>query len=130
MITIQFVPYAELEGLSHAKRIRKILGLVKEDKIVLMEGRLKSPDDADLIKEAMQEIDERFKGIEIESIDPTLSKDVPFFTRIRTSLAEMLIGDRTGMTIIGPATIIKEIKKDPNKIQLLATDAKRKKRRS
>lgn len=129
MITIQFVSYAEMVGLSQAKRLRKIISLVKEEKIVLMEGRLKSPDDAELIKEAMQEIDEKFKGIEIAEVNPEHSEDAPFFAKLRVNFVNILIGDRAGMTIIGPATVIKEIKKDPNKIQLFAIDANNKKKR-
>ncbi len=118
-----------MEGLSQAKRLRKILSLVKEEKIVLMEGRLKSPDDADLIKEAMQEIDEKFKGIEIAEVNPEHGENTPFFAKVKGNFVNMLIGDRAGMTIIGPATVIKEIKKDPNKIQLFASDANGKKKR-
>jgi len=31
----------------------------------------------------------------------------------------MLVGERDALTIIGPATIVKEIKRDPSKMQLL-----------
>jgi len=41
MVTFQFVPYQEIEGLSSAKRINKLLKIVKENKIVLLQGRLK-----------------------------------------------------------------------------------------
>ena len=40
----------------------------------------------------------------------------------------MLLGDRQGLTVIGPATIVKEIKKDPNKIELLTKEGKGKKK--
>ena len=30
----------------------------------------------------------------------------------------MMLGDRQGLTIIGPATIVSEIKKNPDKIEL------------
>ena len=43
--------------------------------------------------------------------------------QIRNSVAGMILGDRQGMTIIGPATIVKEIKKDPNNIELLTTES-------
>jgi hypothetical protein len=39
-----------------------------------------------------------------------------------------LLGDRSGLTIIGPASVVKAIKKDPNKIELY-TSEKRKKRK-
>jgi hypothetical protein len=40
------------------------------------------------------------------------------------------LGERQGLTIIGPASIVKEIKKDPNKIQLLTKPPAQKKRKS
>ena len=40
---------------------------------------------------------------------------------------KMVLGDRTGMTCVGPATIVSEIKKNPNKIELYTTDDKKKK---
>jgi len=30
----------------------------------------------------------------------------------------LLLGNRSGLTIIGPANVVKEIKQDPDKIQL------------
>ena len=46
----------------------------------------------------------------------------------RNAIFNMLLGDRQGMTIIGPASVVKEIKKDPNKIELLTQEVKPKKR--
>ena len=41
----------------------------------------------------------------------------------------MLLGNRQGLTIIGPASIVKEIKQDPDKIQLLTKDVRRRKKK-
>jgi hypothetical protein len=41
-------------------------------------------------------------------------------------MLNLLLGNRQGMTIIGPATVVKEIKKDPNNIELLTIDGKNK----
>ena len=40
MLTFQIIPYGEISGLSSVGRIRKILTLAKQDKIVLLLGRL------------------------------------------------------------------------------------------
>ncbi len=117
MLTLQFIPYTEIESLSSAKRIRKLLKIVKENKILLLEGRLKKQEEAELIKRTMEEIDDSFKGIEIGVVFPD-EKDTAFFAKIKKNIVNMLLGDRRGFTIIGPATIVKEIKQDPNKIQL------------
>jgi hypothetical protein len=128
MLTLQFVPHSEIAGLNSEKKIQKLLKTVREDKIILLEGKLQSNEKSDLIRKTMEEIDERFKGIEIEELE-TESKDKAFFEKIRTIFINFILGSRRGLTIIGPATIIKEIKKDPDKIQLFTEEIKKKKKK-
>lgn len=117
MLTLQFVPYAEIEYLDSHERVNKLLGIVMDEKIVLMQGRLKPEEESLLIQETMAQIHEQFRGIEICTIFPQES-DLQFFNKIRKEMVKMLVGNRDGMTIIGPASVVKEIKRDPNKIQL------------
>ncbi|MBN1275818.1 DUF2073 domain-containing protein [Candidatus Woesearchaeota archaeon] len=126
-LTLQFVPYGEIQGLNSVKRIQKLLSLVKKDKIILLEGRLRSHEEAELIRKTMEEIDDKFKGIELSVVNP--EADVAFFRRLKAALVHLLLGNRPGFTIIGPATIIKEIRHDPGKIQLLMQQSGRKKKR-
>jgi hypothetical protein len=121
MLTLQFVPYSEIEELGSARRVKKLIDLVKENKIVLLEGRLKKEEETELIAITMEEIDDKFKGIELEIIYPT-KKYTSLFKSVKSNLLSILLGDRQGFTIIGPASIIKEIKKDPDKIQLYTND--------
>jgi hypothetical protein len=117
MLTLEFVPYSSLEGLSSIGKIKKLLNIAKQNKIVFLEGRLGKEEEGELIKTTMEEIDDEFKGIELAVIDPNNS-NVKGFSKFKVVLAQKLLGNRQGMTIIGPANIVKEIKKDPNKIQL------------
>jgi len=126
MVTLTFMPYSEIESLSSVGRIRKLLNVAKENKIVLLQGRLKKDEETELIKATMEEINRDFKGIELAVIDPTTA-EVAGFNKLKNAIFGMLLGDRQGMTIIGPASIVKEIKKDPNKIELLTKEAKPKK---
>jgi len=126
MLTLQFIPYTEIENLGSARRVKKILDVVKQDKIVLLEGRLKKEEETDLIEITMEEINNKFKGIELAVIDPQ-TKNVPFMGKIKRSFINMLLGDRQGLTIIGPASIVKDIKKDPHKIELLTKESIKKK---
>mgnify|MGYP003565949665 CR=1 FL=1 len=123
MVTLQFIPYNEIEALSSAKRIQKLLGVVKGDKIVLLQGRLRKEEEKDLIEITMEEIDDKFKGIELSVVYPNKNYKT-FLERFRKGVYNYLLGDRAGMTIIGPATVVKEIKKDPNKIELFTKDEK------
>jgi len=129
MITLQFVPYYEIAQLPSAKRVKKLLNIVREDKILLLEGRLTKQEETELIQKTMELIDDDFKGIELGVIYPD-KKDADFFFKMKKNLVNFLMGDRHGLTIIGPASVVKEIKQDPDKIQLFTTasvDAKKKK---
>ena len=124
MLTLQFIPYREIQDLSSIGRIRKLLNLAKENKIVLLEGRLSKEEETELIKTTMEEINASFKGIELAVVNPS-EREEDVFAKLRTGLVGMLIGNRQGFTIIGPARVIKSIKRDPNKLQILMKDAKR-----
>ncbi|MBU1200983.1 MAG: DUF2073 domain-containing protein [Nanoarchaeota archaeon] len=125
MLTIQFVPYTEIQGLNSVKRINKLLKIVKEEKIILLEGRLKSHEEAELISRTMEEIDNKFKGIEISVVNPENSETKDVLQAIRQIFLNLVLGSRQGFTIIGPASIVKEIKQDPGRIQLLTQESKR-----
>ena len=93
MVTFQFIPYNEIEHLTSAKRVNKLLHIVKENKIVIMECRLKKEEEADLIEITMEEISPKFKGIELSVVYPDKSKQ-DSMQRIRGTFANLLLGDR------------------------------------
>lgn len=122
MLTLQYIPHSEIEHLDSQKRISKLLQLVKTDKILLVEGRLKSEEEAELIRKTMESINDKFTGIELSVIYPE-DKEVALFKKLHNMFLNMILGSRRGMTIIGPANVVKEIKQDPGKIQLFTNDA-------
>ncbi len=123
-LTLQFVPYDDIESLDTNSRIEKLLTIVKNKSVVLMEGRLKPEEETKLIKKTMQEITRTFKGIELCTIFPE-EKNLDLFKKLKKNFASMILGDREGITIIGPASVVKEIRRDPNKIQLFTFDIKK-----
>jgi len=127
-LVLQFVPYSEIEELGPARRVNKLLDIAKQDKIVLLEGRLKKEEEKDLIEITMEEVNNTFKGIELAVINQQ-KKEQSFLKGIKSGMVNMLLGDRQGFTIIGPATIVKQIKKDPDKIELFTQDIKKKKKK-
>lgn len=118
-LTIQFVPYSEIENLSSIDRIKKLLKIVLGNKIVLLQGRLKPQEEVRLIEDTMVLIDnvKGFKGVELAVLSQK-AEGVHFFNKMKRGIAKMLIGEQDAVTVIGPATIIREIKKDPSKIEL------------
>ena len=123
MVTFQFIPFHDIERLSSAKRVNKLLNIVKDNKIVLMEGRLKKQEEADLIEITMEEISPKFKGIELSVVYPDKNKQTSM-QKMKGTFANILLGDRQGMTIIGPASIVKKIEKNPDKIELFTKETK------
>ena len=124
MVTLEFVPYNEISNLDSDKKIIKLLDIVKGESIVVMQGRLDSNEETKLIEMTMGEINNSgFKGVEICTIYPKAGSGV--FEFLRSGMAKVLLGKREGVTVIGPASIVKEIKRDPNKIQLFTKNKKR-----
>ncbi len=119
-LSLQVIPFAEVENMSISERVKKILNLVLGNKIVILQGRLRSEEEARLIEDTMALVDhvKSFKGIELAVIEPDMH-DKGVLTKFRHGIAKKLVGDSTALTVIGPASIIKEIKKDPKKIELL-----------
>ena len=128
MLTLQFVPYQEIEDLTSRRRINKLLNIAKQDNIVLLEGRLTKDEEGALIQKTMEEINSKFKGIELGVIYPE-QKSNDLLKKLKSNFISMLLGNRQGLTIIGPASIVKEIKQDPDKIQLLTKDVRRRKKK-
>ena len=128
MLTFQYLPFTEIAQLDSEKRITKLLNIVKKNKIVLMQGRLEAVEEAKLIERTTREVSKEFKGIELCTIYPNQKKKKnkkEMASQIKQFIARKLVGDRDGLTIIGPASVVKEIKKNPDKIELLTHAKKR-----
>ena len=119
--SIQFLPFVEISNLNSTGRIRKILNIVLGNHILILQGRLKAEEETRLIGDTMAMIGhvKGFKGIELAVISGNGNNQGGFFGKIRQNLANSLAkGDLGAVTIIGPATIVKDIKKNPKKIEL------------
>lgn len=119
-LRIQVMPYSEVKDMGIAERVRKILSLILSNRIVILHGRLRPEEEARLIEDTMAMVDhiKNFKGIELAVIEPDMRNE-SMFMKMKYGIAKSLVGDSAALTVIGPASIIKEIKKDPRKIELL-----------
>ncbi len=117
-LTIHFMPYSEIRHDDAITRIKKIMGIILQDKIVILQGRLRPDEETRLIENTMTLIGniKGFQGIEIASID---SEHRGVFDKMRRNLARILVGENDAITIIGPAQVVKEIKRNPKKIELM-----------
>jgi hypothetical protein len=117
--SIQFLPYSEIRDLNSDDRIKKILAIILNNNILILQGRLSSSEEARLIGDTMAMIGhiKSFRGIELAVIGDT---QVSIFGKFTKGIANALAGgDFSAITIIGPATIVKEMKRNPKKIELL-----------
>lgn len=118
--SIEFLPYSEIRALDSNQRIKKILGIVLGNNILILQGKLSADEETRLIGDTMAMIDhiKNFKGIELAVISGNGNSGL--YDKMKYSLASLLTGgDINAITIIGPATIVKEMKRNPKKIELL-----------
>lgn len=119
-LSLHVIPFSEVNTLTISERVKKILNLVLGNKIVILHGRLRAEEEARLIEDTMALVDHvrGFKGIELAVIEPDMKKE-SIFGKVKYGLAKSLVGDNSSLTVIGPASVIKDIKRDPKKIELL-----------
>ena len=118
--SIQFMPYYEIKNLESAERIKKILDVVLKNNILILQGKLKTEEETGLIGGSMAMIGhvKEFKGIELATISSGESRST--LDKFKYKIVTALNGTDLGtITIIGPANIVKEIKRNPKKIELL-----------
>jgi len=118
-VTIHFMPYSEIAKEDSLNRIKKIVGLVLENKIIILQGRLKPEEESKLIETTMALIGniKGFQGIEISSLSG--QEDQTAFDKVRHNIARILVGEQDAITLIGPASVVKDMKRDPKKIELM-----------
>ncbi|MEM7821238.1 MAG: DUF2073 domain-containing protein [Candidatus Aenigmatarchaeota archaeon] len=132
-LRLDFVSSSVLEGKTKEKRINFILNKVKDGSVLVTDAVLHPEEEMDLIKETMRRVDDGFPGIEvcslkkerrgiqflIENINEQRYKLIRFIENL-TGKKNWKPNLKTGITLIGPAKIIKRIKKNPDSFSVLA----------
>ncbi|MBI4021572.1 MAG: DUF2073 domain-containing protein [Candidatus Aenigmarchaeota archaeon] len=109
MIKIKLLPYESVRG-----DFKKVFKALQDDHIVLIDAKLDPDQEAGLIKDTMERFSDRFAGIELSSLESPLQTGG--LDKVKSALAEMLTGKKRGFTIIGPASIVRKIKKNPQEL--------------
>jgi hypothetical protein len=119
-LTIHFMPYSAIVNEDAVGKIKKIMGIVLKNKIVILQGKLGSDIEAKLIENSMMLIGNMpgFAGIEIASLSSD-NENRGLFEGVRRNIAKILVGEQDAITVIGPASVVKEMTKDPKKVELL-----------
>ncbi len=109
-LKMDFLSSDALSTHTSMEKISMIVERVKGGNLVVIEGGLSPEEEAELIETTMREIDiENFMGIDIY----TLEKD-------KKALFGISKKKTIGLTIIGPANIMKTVKKKSNFLSMIA----------
>ena len=108
-ISFNLVSRQKLEMLSSDEKLRFILKEVKKGKILVLEQGLTPMEQTHLIESTMKEIEQdTFIGVEMEGY----GEDTPTFIQRILGMIK-----KPRMTLIGPADLLKTVRKDNNMIQ-------------
>lgn len=131
-LKMDFVSSAVLDEKTKKARLNFILNKVKNGSILVTDAFISPQEEMELIKETMRRVDNGFPGIEVcslkkqtKGIQLLLERFTDQTERIKRFL-DSLRGKstssalKTGITLIGPAKIIKNIKKNPNSFSITA----------
>lgn len=108
-ISVNLVSRQKLERLNSDEKLRFIIKEVKKGKILVLEYGLTPYEQASLIECTMKEIEhDTFIGVEMEGY----GEDKPSFVQKIFGIMK-----KPRMTLIGPADLLKTVRKDSNMIQ-------------
>jgi len=110
---IEFVSTKILSEMKNDEATEYLLKVIKKGDMIVLDEKLPPEQEKELFKRTMELIDDDFTGIEISSIGDNESS-------WKNSIIRLLGGKTTGLTVIGSAKIIKKIKNEKDKINLLA----------
>jgi hypothetical protein len=132
-IKMDFISSSMLNGKTGKKKINFILSKVKNGSILVMNGVLNPEEEIELIKETMRRVDDGFPGIEVCSLKKEAKGWQQFFEtlseegeKVQDYIWRGITGKpvktnlKTGLTLVGPAKLIKGVKKNPDSFSVLA----------
>ncbi|MBN2603908.1 MAG: DUF2073 domain-containing protein [Candidatus Thermoplasmatota archaeon] len=108
-ISVNLVSRQKLEEFSTDEKLEFILNEIRNGKVLVLENGLTSVEQASLIQQTMEKIEQdTFIGIEMEG-----------YGEEKASFLQKILGKikKPRMTVIGPADLLKTVRKDSNMIQ-------------
>ncbi|HEB37181.1 MAG TPA: DUF2073 domain-containing protein [Thermoplasmatales archaeon] len=115
-ITVNLVSRSKFEELTSGEKVEYILNEVKKGKILVLESGLTPTEQSALIQQTMKKIDhDTFIGIEMEGYP---EEKLGFLQRL------LGIPRKPRLTVIGPAHLLKTIKKDDAVIETVIVPGK------
>ena len=113
-LKIRFVPYEKFRE-NHLSSFLETMG---KNTIILIDAKLSAEEEANLIKETMKKVSGTFSGIELNSLELTNGRKLSNLDKIKNMVIERIVGKKSGLTIIGPAKTVRQIRKNPEELLL------------
>ena len=120
-IELEFISSDVLEGKTAEEKMKFLMDKIKDDKIIVIEESLSSQEEALLIEATMKQISKKFPGVEISTLRERTAEG------FKERLIKILGGRTGGLTVIGPSKLVKKMKKEPQKISMLAGEKEKRK---
>lgn len=117
-VTIEFISRDKLKESDFDEKMDLVLQKVKDDKILVMEEALAPEEKKELITRSVEEINEKFPGIEFSGLEDSAKLTDKFLN----TLSRVLLGQerRTGITIVGNSDVMEKISEDRDSVSLMA----------
>ena len=106
-IKMDLISEDKINSMSSMEKLRFVLDGVKSGNIVILEGGLTSEEQMKLIELTMAEVDDNFPGIEISGYP--------------SKRGFLNLKKKTRLTVIGPANVMRTIKKDKDFISTVVS---------
>ncbi|MDY6789576.1 MAG: DUF2073 domain-containing protein [Candidatus Nanohaloarchaea archaeon] len=113
---IEFIGKERLEKQPFKDKLEMVLEEVRDGKILILENPLTPDEKKQLIKSAMENIDDDFPGIEFSSME---TEDI--IDQVINNVYQFLGRDRRrGLTIVGNSEVMEKVKEDKGSVSLVA----------
>ena len=99
-----------MKDLDSNGRIEEILSMVRENKLVILDGRLPGEEEMLLVQATMGKVGDEFAGIEVCTIERELTKYAEIYQKLVGMVSKKPIS-KSGLTFIGPSKMVKQINK-------------------
>jgi hypothetical protein len=119
-LSLDFMQMDSLKTATMEERVNIILEKIKANKIIVFDSRFDPKEEAVLIKKTMENVNKTFPGIELCSLSSNdFKKEKGLVDKVKNAILNLIMGGNRGITVIGPAKVIKQIKRDEQVISLL-----------
>jgi hypothetical protein len=111
-LEVDLIPFSNIRRKRPEEKVKFLMDRVKAGKVVVIEGTLDPEEEAMLIESTMKSVTEDFPGIELCTLSGDEYRKASMLDELRDRLLRSL-GHRKGIVVVGPAAVIKEVKRSP-----------------